>query len=78
MPRLNWTGAGEPSGAPPAAPWPKTNGEDVVVGVAGADAPPGKPNEKVEGLAVPTLGALAPNVNVGCVAGDPGNPLVAG
>lgn len=48
------------------------------MGVAGDDGPAGKPNEKVEGLAVPTLGALAPNINEGCVAGDPGNPLVAG
>lgn len=78
VPRLNWTGAGEPSGGPLGAPWPKTNGDDVAVGVTGADAPPGRPNEKVEGLAVPTLGAPAPNANAGCVAGDPGNPLETG
>jgi hypothetical protein len=51
----------------------------VAVGVGGADAPPaGNPNEKVEGLAVPALGAPAPNVKPGCAAGDPGKPLVAG
>lgn len=48
----------------------------MLVGVAGADVPPGKPNVNVDGLAVPADGAVAPNANAG-VAGDAGNPLVA-